>query len=76
MSAVDGFVWLERPETGACWRCPEDAAEAWQMRGWVPCDEPVPVDPAIAERPAPPAPDAPAEPVAKPTRSKTTDTKE
>jgi hypothetical protein len=74
VSAVDGFVWLEWPETGARWRCPVDAAPMWQARGLVPCDEPEPVDPAIAERQAPPRPDVPADaPVSKPTRSKTLD---
>lgn len=68
MSAVDGFVWLEFPASGATWRCPADAVEAWLVRGWVRCDEPEPVDLAILERPAPDVPAA--APASKPTRSK------
>lgn len=63
------FVWLASPETGAPWACPVDALEPWRARGWTPCDEPVPVDPAIAERPVPPTPDTPAQPAAKTRKS-------
>lgn len=50
------FVWLANPDTGAPWRCPADALDAWTARGWTPCDEPLPIDPAIAERPTEPDP--------------------
>jgi hypothetical protein len=68
------FVWLVYPPTGVQWRCPVDAVEAWLARGLEPCDEPQPVDPAIAERPPPNVPAD--EPASKPTRSKTPDNKE
>lgn len=69
MSAVDdGFVWLEFPN-GTRWHCPPGAVEMWLARGGVPCDEPAPVDPAIAERPTPPTLDTPAQPAAKTRKS-------
>jgi len=41
--------WLCHPEVADPFLCPADAVEAWQARGWKPCDEPVEVNPATAE---------------------------
>jgi hypothetical protein len=41
--------WLRHPEVADPFRCPADAVEAWQARGWQPCDEPAEVNPATAE---------------------------
>jgi len=41
--------WLSHPDVVDPFRCPADAVEAWQARGWKPCDEPEEVNPATAE---------------------------
>ena len=41
--------WLCHPDVADPFRCPADAVEAWQARGWQPCEEPVEVNPATAE---------------------------
>lgn len=65
MTAVD-FIWLCHPASGGTFRCPAEAAEAWQENGWEPCDEPAEQNPATAEwqpltppAPAKPEPEAP-----------------
>jgi hypothetical protein len=47
--AMTDRVWLHNPETGGTFECPADAAEAWQARGWEPCDPPAEPNPALAE---------------------------
>jgi hypothetical protein len=54
-----GFVWLEWPETGYRHRFGVAAAEAWQAKGWVPCDPPPDVpDPRLRDPEPEPEPEA------------------
>jgi hypothetical protein len=79
VSAVDDFVWL-RYSGGEDMvaRFPADAAEAWQARGWEPCDPPLEDDSHLRD-PAPPLPvlaePAPADeaPIPKPARRRQTE---
>jgi hypothetical protein len=40
MADQSEFVWLEWPDTGYRHQFGVGACEAWQAKGWVPCDPP------------------------------------
>jgi hypothetical protein len=64
MADQSEFVWLEWPDTGYRHRFGARAAEAWQGKGWVPCDPPPEVeDPRLRD----PEPESePEQPAARP----------
>jgi hypothetical protein len=43
------MVWLRHVETGGVAQFPDEAVEAWSVKGWEPCDAPVDPDPALVE---------------------------
>ncbi|HTI26186.1 MAG TPA: hypothetical protein VL652_34675 [Kutzneria sp.] len=46
----DERVWLQHPETGGHFECPQGAVEDWLAMGWVRADAPPePVSPVVAE---------------------------
>lgn len=56
--AEESFVWLEWPETGYRHQFGARASEAWQAKGWVPCDPPSDMDDPRLRDPVPaPAPE-------------------
>lgn len=55
-------IWLKHPDIADPFHCPVDAAQAWQARGWEPCDEPAQPNPALAEQTPASAPAAESSP--------------
>jgi hypothetical protein len=51
VETLDGFVWLEFPETGGTQQFPESAAPLWRARGWRDCDPPA--APSLLKDPPP-----------------------
>lgn len=52
------MVWMRAKGTGPA-QFPRAAAPLWQARGWMPCDAPQEVDPALVEHQPPPRPTSP-----------------
>jgi hypothetical protein len=46
----DGFTWMQHPDVGIAWGCPDGAVDQWVDLGHERCDAPVEINPAIAER--------------------------
>jgi hypothetical protein len=46
----DGFTWMKHPGVDIPWRCPDAAVDQWIDLGHEPCDPPVEINPAIADR--------------------------
>jgi hypothetical protein len=72
MADDSDFVWLEWPETGHRHQFGVAAAEAWQGKGWVPCDPPPEEpDPRLRdpEPPAEPEPEPEPEQTPKPKKA-------
>jgi hypothetical protein len=66
MADQSEFVWLEWPDTGYRHRFGTQASEAWQGKGWVPCDPPPDVEDPRLRDPEPPEPEPEPEKPAKP----------
>ena len=42
-------TWMQHTEHQGKAQIPTEAAEAWALKGWVPCEPPVDADPAMVE---------------------------
>ena len=62
-------TWLKHNETGGTWQCPDDAVEAFKVRGWEPCDPPETDDSHLYDKP-------PAKPEPQPRKAASGRTKE